>query len=319
MNNIPPRGLMAELVTPLDREGRADAPVLAGLFQRLKKYCQGFLVGGFRVGEGLWLSPDERLGLLAAAMEYCRDGPVVFFEIACRAAEETEDLLNRAEKLIHGEAFAKATVFFHLTPLVYHGNRDLPTHFKALCRLSRRPFVLGNNPGLVGTLRSRLRHRNIQAAVLEKMAGEDHLVGLAADGDLSLSLAYQRALGERPGFRFYDGCETAFLDRPSSSGLISSGVQVLPRPWSSIVEASLGPFNHNTLQADFLGEIWESGRRVRGLGASVRPNPPALVKAALARLGVIPNPAVKPGRPPASSADLARLHAFLDEVGPDRP
>ena len=312
----PPKGLIADLATPLDRNGRIDGAALGRLIARVKPFCQGLLVGGVNVGEGLWLTIDERLELLGGALKNCRDGPAIFFEAACRTEEEALELILQAEHLLQRAASPQTPVFYHLTPLIYMGARALPRHFKKLSRLTKRFFILSNNPGMVGEVRSRLHRGSLAASIIKKLAADGRLVGADSLNDSRHGSNYQKIMGNIPEFRIYNGSEPAFLKGDSSSGLISSCVQISPRSWAVIVRSSMsaagvGP---ETFHPEALDKIWKSGRIAKGLHEAVRPNPPALIKAALYRLRVLSRPDVKNGRPPATPEDLARLDDFLMRI-----
>jgi len=313
MINYPPRGLIANLVTPLDERGRPDRMTLARLIQRLTPWVTGFLVGSIRAGEGLDLDFSGRLDLLAAAVMTCGEKSPLLFEITNLTLDDTAKLLERADVLLK-DIKSSSTVFYFLTPLAYHGNRDLPQHLRALGQISRRPFVISNNPALAGKLRRRLRHKNIRTLVVKKLSDNEQIVGLEFDGDLTRALNYQRALKLRPGFRFYDGQESYFLERPSSSGLISCGTNLVPQAWANIVASSLNVIDSKQLHSDHLGRIWQSGQAVRSLFTLYQSNPPAFLKAALKMMGLIPRSDVAAAGGGLSRDQYRRLELRLNKV-----
>ena len=314
MINSPPRGLIANLVTPLTEQGRPDRAALAGLIRRLEPQAAAYLVGGVRVGEGLDLDFSDRLDLLTAAVGACQGRRAILFEITCPTADDTRLLLERVESTLE-DLHPEAAVFYFLTPLVYHSNRDLPGHFRLLAGQSRRRFILSNNPRLVTGLRARMRHKNIRTSVLKKLAASEQLVGLEYDGDLSRAHNYQRAARLRSGFRFYDGDEANFIERPSSSGLISCGACLLPQAWADIVGSSLNIFDTQRLFPDHLSQIWQSGRAVRSLMAVYRTNPTAAIKAALRATGQIGTDRLKKDAVGLDPKQRERLVTILAELG----
>lgn len=310
MINFPPRGLIADLVTPLDEEGRPDREVLVRIMGRLKTEVRGFLAGSVIAGEGLGLGLEARLEVLAASSKACAEGQVLIFEVTGSTEEETISLLSRAGTMMEKQG-QRPEVLYLLTPLVYHGNRDLPDHIRELGRLSRQPLILSNNPDLVRTLRAKPRRKNIRTSVLKKLAANEQITGLEFDGDLTRALNYQRALKSRTGFRFYDGNEQSFLEKPSSSGLISCGANILPQAWADIVDSSLNVFDSRRMSPDHLSRIWQSGQAVRSLIELYKPNPPAVLKAALKLMGVIPRAAVTPGVEEPGSDRIQALETGL--------
>jgi dihydrodipicolinate synthase/N-acetylneuraminate lyase len=313
MLDHPPRGLIANLVTPLNHEGRPDGDALARLMARLDGQVSAFLAGSLRVGEARQLGLPSRLALLEAALAAGRGRVPLLFDITGPTEEGTIKLLEQAETLLK-KLKPSEDVFFFLTPLVYHGNRDLPRHFKRLGQATRRRFIMSNNPTLVGVLRSRLRHHHIRTAVLKKLAANEQLVGLEFEGDLDRALGYQRAVQLHQGFRFYDGSEESFLERPSPSGLISGGACLAPQAWSELVASSLNSYGPQRAFPDFLSRIWQHSQEVRALMEVYSPNPAALIKAALKIMGVIENDATAPGTPPADPTSVADLKDLLTEL-----
>jgi dihydrodipicolinate synthase/N-acetylneuraminate lyase len=286
MISHPPRGLLADLVTPLGGRGTLDTKSLNNLIGFLSRYVDGFLAGSLVVGEGLSLDRSIRLGILRAALNALPDDKSLFFDVTGQSSTETGDLIREAERIL-GTGPKSANVFLMMTPLAFHGNRDLPNAVRDLCLLSRRRFVLANDPYLAGRLRTRLRHRNIRTAVLKKMAANEQIAGLAHTGELSRVLNYQRALKNRTGFRFYDSDEANFLERPSSSGLISAGANLVPRHWADIVGTSLNLFDAHRQYPDHLSRLWQSGQTVRGFMDLYETAAPAALKFGLQVMGVL--------------------------------
>ena len=313
MLDHPPRGLIANLVTPLNNEGRPDGNALARLMGRLDGQVSAFLAGSLRVGEARQLGPPSRLTLLEAALAGRPASTPLLFDITGPTEEGTIKLLEQSEALLQ-KLKPAGDFFFFLTPLVYHGNRDLPRHFKRLGRATRRRFIMSNNPDLVGALRSRLRHHNIRTAVLKKLAAHEQLVGLEFEGDLDRALGYQRAVQQHKAFRFYDGSEESFLERPSSSGVISCGACLAPQAWAELVASSLNSYGPQRAFPDYLSRIWQRSQEVRALMDMYAANPAALIKAALKMMGIIENDAVAPGTPPADPEAMADLRDLLTEL-----
>jgi len=314
MINLPRRGLIVDLVTPLDQAGRLDRSALVRLIRRVEGEVGGFAAGSARMGEGLDLGLEVRLEVLAVLVETSREGATIFFEITGTSRQETIELLERAEDLLDPGG-PGADVYYLLTPLIYHGNRGLPDHLAELGRRSRRPFLLSNNPDLIGFFRAKLQHKNIRTGVVKKMAANEQIVGLQFEGELDRALHYQQALKSRQNFRFYDGGEDNFMERPSSSGLVSRGANLAPKAWADIVKSSLNIYDSQRLSPDHLSHIWESGRMVRLLSDVYRPNPPAYIKTALKLMGLIPSPVMASGQSVVDSGQVGRIEADLRKLG----
>ncbi|MEW6263426.1 MAG: dihydrodipicolinate synthase family protein [Thermodesulfobacteriota bacterium] len=313
MMDYPPRGLIANLVTPLNRSGRPDAEVLIGLMRRLTSEISAFLAGSLVTGEAFFLEAEERLEILAAAVEACSYPTALFFEVTGRTEEDTLELLTRAERLL-GASPVKTTVFFLLTPLVYRGNRNLPQHLSRLGRITRRRLVVSTDPVVSAAARPGLHHKNLRTEILKKISTNEQIVGLVFQGRLNRALNYQRALKLRAGFRFYDGDETNFLESPSSSGLVSCGANLVPQAWADVVGSSLNVFDAQRLYPDHLHQIWQSGRIARTLHRLYRPKPAAFLKQALRLLNILPSAALAAGQPGLDDGEIEQLTGLLREL-----
>ncbi len=314
MSDQPPRGLIANMVTPLDAEGRPDGEVLTRLMNRLRSDVQGFLVGSVKAGEALQMTLAERLGLFKTARRACGPEKALFFEITAFSEDETRLLLELAETELESHP-GDTPVFFLLTPLLYRGNRDLPGHVAELAGQSSRPFLIGNNPELVRRWKPGLKHKNIRTSVMKRLGTIGALAGMEFGGDLDRMLNYQRALQGRRDFLTYDGGEWNFLSRPSSSGLISCGVNILPGPWSDVVGSSLGVSETGRFLPDQLDRLWRSGRTARESIPLYRHNPPAALKAMLAIMELIPRKDTLPGSGCVDYDQMRALQKALGELG----
>ena len=287
MINYPPRGLILRLVTPMDNEGRPDRESLGWLIQRLKKGVGAVLAGSLEIGETLSLDPKARIDILEGSLKTLKNGPALFFEITCLDEKGTFEILEMSESFLEGFK-SETELYFFLTPLVYHNNRNLPDHLEALGRKTGRQFILSNNPGLVKKITGTFRRENIRTSVLKKISSNEQIVGLEFSGDVDRAIIYQRALKGRVRFRFYDGSEENFITQPSSSGLISSGANLLPQAWTDIVNSSLDIFESKRMYPDYLSQIWQNGRKVKQWLDLYESNPPGFIKKALELQSLIP-------------------------------
>ena len=313
MLNYPPRGLIADLITPLEPGGRVDHVSLGRLLEGLRTETQGFRLGGPECGESLDLDPGQRLDMLSTVVRACSESTAVFFEITTGSGDDTRDLLTRTEALL-ADLKPKGRIFYLVTPLIYRGNRDLPAHLEQLGRLTRRSLIPVNDPALVEQRRPGPHHKNIRTGVLKKLVRNEQIVGLAYDGDLERAINYQRAVRQRTGFRMYDLSEDNFLRRPSSSGLISRGANLLPQCWSDIVKSSLNLYDTQRLFPDHLSRIWQSGRRVRLLLDAYRQHPALTLKTALTQMGLIASDALLSPGPPPDASWAVNLSSLLREL-----
>lgn len=313
MINYPPKGLVANLITPFDEDGRPDPAALKRLMGLLEAEVAAFLVGSLKIGEALQLDVQNRLLLLNAALESGVGERPIFFDVTGKDENLTEQLIIGADRLV-GDRKPKNLIVFFLTPLIFHGNRDLPDYIRSLGALSRRRFILSNNPELVSKVRPGPHHKNIRTSVLKKLAANEQVVGMELYGDLTRAINYQRATKLRSGYRFYDGDETNFIDRPSSSGLVSCGANIMPQAWADIVSSSLNIFDAQRLYPDHLNQIWNSGQAVRSLMAVYADNPPAYIKSALKMMNVISHEKVAPETPGPDNDRILELKNLLKEL-----
>lgn len=313
MINLPPRGLIVDLVTPLDEEGRPDGEALRRLFDRLRGEADGVLIGSVTVGEAFALGRDDRLAILRAALDSGPESMPIIFEVTSRNEEETLDLVGATEAALARRPI-KREIFLLIKPLAYRGNRGLPDHLTDLGRRTNRPVLLGNDPDLVGRLRTGRQHRNIRTNVLKKSVGHEQVVGLVFAGEMDRALNYQRAVRSRAQFRFFDGNEVDFLERPSSSGLISCGANLVPRPWADIVKSSLNIYDTRRLRPDHLNYVWQAAQQVRTLRDAYQGHPAALIKAALHQMDIIPRSRIASSTPAPTDSDRLRLEQVLRDL-----
>jgi len=100
-------------------------------------------------------------------------------------------------------------------------------------------------------------------------------------------LNYQRSVRARPDFLIYDANERHFLQRPSASGILSIGANLLPAEWRLIAQASVGLDERNGADESRFRHLWEVGQRVRTLQRLYSPAPTKVIPAVLAAWGLV--------------------------------
>jgi hypothetical protein len=173
------------------------------------------------------------------------------------------------------------------TPLFYHSNRGLPEHYDNLLEDTEFSLIADNDPQLIRKIADKTKRRNIRTSVLKKLVHQRRLVALVHRGDLRRSINYQRAVRHRPDFLVYDGAERSFLKRPSSSGVISVGANLLPHEWKTVTLASVNMEESQLRPSERFRLLWEAGERVRTLHTYYGPAPEKIIPAVLAAWGVI--------------------------------
>jgi len=127
MINLPPKGLIGVLVTPLSDKGKIDAQSLENLINFTVNHVEGFLTGVSYTGEGFFLPPEKKLELLRIALEITRGRVPLFLGITGNNCEETAKNIVYLEK-IKKELNYSGKIFLFDCPLWYHSNRGLPYH-----------------------------------------------------------------------------------------------------------------------------------------------------------------------------------------------
>jgi len=181
--------------------------------------------------------------------------------------------------------------------------------------LTELSFVLYNNPYLISRLKGHLRRKNIRTNVLKKLSGNERIVGLKHSGEAKRTLNYLRAVRERKDFIFYDGDELNFLNGPGPGGVISGGVNILPRDWKEIVDSSLNPHDSRKENPDYCRYLWETGEKLKLFRSSYRSNPAAIIKTALKYMGIIKSNRVVEGTAPVTREEEKKIRSLLTEYG----
>jgi 4-hydroxy-tetrahydrodipicolinate synthase len=283
----PPKGLIIALITPFDEKGVIDWDSLRRLIERVLLYGDGLFFGDALIGEGLFLSNQQRLELLVGAVDIVNGKKPLFL---CPTAHTMEETLSNVEAVSRKYSAQKHEGPFYWVdiPLWYHSNRKLFQVYQEWGKCSSFPILLDNHPALIARLNCTLKRRNIRTAVLKSLAENERIVGLIQKSDLKRTMHYQRAVRSQREFRFYDGDEKSFLNQPSASGVVSAGANLLPAEWKEIVTASLNSAEASAPNFPLL----QQSQRLRELSQALGMNPAASLKFALHRLGWISHPKV---------------------------
>ncbi len=312
-----PRGLVADLVTPLKADQSIDGTGLERLLLRVAPHVQAVLLASPQTGEGTALDPAQRWQLLEKALYTLRPFSVPIF---MWITQDTQDKTNAAFTLLQqgldrqrGDTTA---VFWVDTPLYYHSNRGLPDHYRTLCDASKEPFILHNDPKITETVAGPFKRQNIRTAILKELATLEGVAGLIFSGAMERAHHYRKACSRKSHFRIYDGEESHFLDHPSMSGAASAGANLAPRAWEEITRSSLQLSADQKVYPDHLQQIWELGEYLRNLRDLYRPSPVPVIKAALAQTGIIETPVcTTPGKDTTPTVNqMIHLMARFDDA-----
>jgi dihydrodipicolinate synthase/N-acetylneuraminate lyase len=284
-----PRGLIVDLVTPLKQNGDIDGRSLGRQLDRVLPHVQAVLIAGPGMGEGANLTAGQREELMEKTLIVVRGRVPVLVWITQDTEQKTRETLGLLSKRLKKRK-CKDQVCWLDTPLYYHSNRGLVSYYRNLTTLTREPWLLHNDPGLIDRLARSFKRNNIRTAVLKEILEIEEIHGLLYLGSLDRAGNYQKATGPRSDFRIYDGDELRFLTHPSLSGIVSAGANLSPNAWSKITEASLGLSDTRGDYPDRLQQIWKTGQYLRRLLDLYSSQAVQVIKQVLSELGIIESP-----------------------------
>jgi dihydrodipicolinate synthase/N-acetylneuraminate lyase len=281
-----PKGLIVDLITPLDDSGDIDGEGLRSLLAKVLPLAEGILLAGPQMGEGRGLDVGLKAELLKGVCDFVDGRLPLFFWVSQGSVEGTRETIALLEGVLESSRYG-GIVFWLDSPLFYHSNRGLYGHYQELAANTAHPFVLYNDAGLVEVLDKRLKRGNIRTTILKELSRIEEIKALIFRGPLARVNNYQKALNRRPDLKIYDGDEARFLEHPSLSGILSMGANVAPKTWSTITRASLGMLDERERRPDYVHEIWEKGQLLRDLMGMYQHNPVWTIKKALSDLAII--------------------------------
>ncbi len=284
--SIAPRGLIADLITPLKSDGSIDGRGLGKLLDRTVPSTQAVLLASPHIGEGENLALDHRIALLEIALAVIRGQAPILIWVTQGTEKETKETILVLRELLLSRKYA-GQVFWVDSPLYYHSNRGLPSHFQDLCAIVDQPFILYNDPQLIKGLPNPLKRKNIRTGILKELICIRGITGLIFSGSLDRTHNYQRVCRRRTHFRIYDGDETRFLNHPSMGGVVSAGANLAPKAWQTITRSSLQLTSDQKSYPDYLQQVWELGEYLRNLKDLYQPTPVAIIKGILSDIGII--------------------------------
>lgn len=284
--NATPRGLICSLALVQHPKDRRVYLGLEPLIARLQP-----AVAGLFLDPMFWSTEAYRRGavpasLLEEVIGLVTPGFPLWVRITGSTAEQTIDTCRQLEAVCRRLDY-KGPLAWVDTPLLYHSNRGLPDHYRVLLSETTFSLIADNNPQLLRKVVDKTKRKNIRTAILKKLSHEPRMVGLLHRGDLRRSMNYQRAVRGRSSFLVYDAGERSFLEKPSASGVVSVGANLLPQDWQTITRASLNLDERYQAQSSRFSRLWETGLRVRTLRKYYSQAPARIIPAVLAAWGLI--------------------------------
>jgi len=107
-----PKGLIIDLITPLDRGGGIDGRGLGKLLDLVMPYSQAILLAGPYMGEGQNLEHGLKEELLEKTLVVVRGHLPILIWISGKTEEETKRILSSLKKIIDKRNMKKNAVFF---------------------------------------------------------------------------------------------------------------------------------------------------------------------------------------------------------------
>lgn len=307
---VTPRGLICSLALVPNPKNRSVYLGLESLIARLQS-----AVAGLFLDPMFWCPDANHCGpvsssLLEEAIELVPQDLPLWVRITGTSAEQTLHICRQLETVCRRLKYRGPLAWVD-TPLFYHSNRGLPEYYQTLLADTEFSLIADNDPQLIRKIGDKTKRKNIRTAVLKKLVQEPRLVALVHRGDLRRGINYQRAVRSRPDFLVYDGEERSFIERPSASGVISVGANLLPHEWRTITLASLNLEDSHLGQSSRFRHLWEAGQRVRTLQKYYGHVPTLIIPAVLAAWGLIQGE--MEGLPPGEEKATEKILEHLPE------
>ncbi len=279
---FPPKGLIVDLITPLNDDLSFAKNDFLNHIQRIRPYVDGIMILSPDTGEGFEFSSEEKKEIIGTCIEYIKSQFPIFICITGDTEEETKENMvvfdSILKKLLYDKS--KINIFWVDIPLYYHSNRGLPDMYKTLCSLTNYPLLIYNYPGIVDKVKGPFNRRNIRTSVLKELSLIEHIVGLIFKGDLRRALNYQSAIRIRSNFILYDSDENLFLNFPNKNGLVSVSANLIPKVWKEMLYK-------NNDDSSNLEHIWDKGNMLVKLSDIIKEAPCIIIKELLNREGLL--------------------------------
>ena len=221
MNKI--QGIIPAVITPFTGDGAVNYDEFSKLLRfLLQSGVHGAFISG-NAGEFYALSLDEKIRLIKAARNTLNGAIPIIFGSGCVTTAETVAATKAAEA-------EGADVITVITPyLVKPSEDELFAHFEAVCKSTKLPVFLYNNPGVTGV--------PIPVRVMQRLMQFDNLAGIKdSSGDFALTLDFMQTAGEK--LSVYAGRDGLIL-----STLIHGGAGAVSSVASACPELAVAIYN----------------------------------------------------------------------------
>ncbi len=284
-----PRGLIVDLLTPLNSDGSIDGHGLGRLLDSIIPYVQGIFIASPQSGEGINLGTQQKVELFAKTLDVIREKVPVFFWVSGDSEKAARDNYSKLNGIVVKRKY-RGKIFWVDTPLYYHSNRGLPVYYKEISSIAGRPIILHNNPEFVRGADRPLKRLNIRTSILKEISSIGEIAGMVYSGSLGRVHNYQKACRGRKNFRIYDENEGRFLNYPSMSGVVSLGANLFPGQWQKVTLSSLHISSEEKGYPNYIKQVWESGLFLRKVMEIYDVEPVSILKRILCDKGLIDFP-----------------------------
>jgi 4-hydroxy-tetrahydrodipicolinate synthase len=294
VNNRPLHGVVPALVTPFKENERIDYGAWQVMIDLLiASGVHGLFVAGSQ-GEFYALDMEER----TVAMRFCKQaiaGRVpMYANVGCITTRDTVALALQAQAL-DVDAIVVVTPYY-----VMPTQQELVEHYVEVCRAVRLPVMAYNFPPHGGV--------EISAFAIAQIAAQcKNLIGLKdSSGRLEQAIAYKQAVPYRD-FLVFTGGDRLFLPALDAgcAGSVTASANLAPRLFVELYEAFRAG---NRAEAERLQAL------ATDLGSVIMAHTfPAVIKEALAMIGVPMGPCRKPVGPLPAEA-RAKVSAVVEKL-----
>ena len=300
-----PKGLICPLLIPFKANGQIDAVGLRQLWEYVNPFVAGISVGSSFSIEGIFLSYEDKKALFKLILGLWEGNKPLYFDITTSDEASMFELAQFSADLLRSQ-FDELVI--EVLPLWYRGNRGLPQSLEALHTQTGAVFLLANHPRLVKTKKRAFKHCNIRTAVFKKIARYDFIKGMIFQGELNRFFNYQRALGGRKNFYFYEADEISFLKQPTNDGVVALTANLVPKMWHKLTTKVL---NLNEGKKEELNETFILGEALKEL-CVICQHRPAILKWALREMGIL-SEIFTPFSGIVTESDLNALKSWLQK------
>lgn len=280
-----PKGLIVDMITPLLRNGAIDDKGLELYLKALTPNAQAIFLAGPYMGDGEDLSGEQREELFHRTLLAVQSRLPVLVWISMATVDETLEVLLILKKRLETLHYT-GPVFWVDTPLYYHSNRGLETHFKNMSSMVEEPFILINDPSFIRKKDQSLKRLNIRTSILKRLASLESIKGIIYFGSLERSYNYRKAVRSRVDFMIYDGDESHFLEHPSLNGVLSRGANLAPAAWKTVIASSLNQNGDLENYPDRMRQILEAGMYLKDLKNIYSGYGPGFFKQIMSEIGI---------------------------------